>query len=140
MRLSIAAIQERAADRPPGHVADVLAHGVVDGEWLEISNEAMQKLRDRYRPEQSTRSTVSAVGEFAPQGPSITAAILAQPALAGWEVAIGSHAALAEREDMVALRENFLREAEALGESCSSCQKTSILRKYQNLVKQSAGR
>lgn len=50
MRLSIAKIEAMANERPPGYVAAVIGRGVVDGEWLEISSEALAQLRDIYRP------------------------------------------------------------------------------------------
>ena len=50
MRLRIAKIHEAAVSRPPNYVQTVLAHGVVDGEWLEISDEAMAQLRQQFRP------------------------------------------------------------------------------------------
>lgn len=45
MRLRIAKIHEAAMSRPPNYVQSVLSRGVVDGEWLEISDEALADLR-----------------------------------------------------------------------------------------------
>lgn len=54
MRLRIARIHEAARDRPAGYVEEVLSHGSsVDGEWLEISSEALGALRKKYRSEPS---------------------------------------------------------------------------------------
>jgi len=50
MKLRIAKIHAAAPSRPPGYVEAVLAHGVVEGEWLEISAEALAELRDQFRP------------------------------------------------------------------------------------------
>jgi hypothetical protein len=50
MRLRIAKIHEAAASRPPDYVQTVLSRGVVDGEWLEISDEALAELRQQFRP------------------------------------------------------------------------------------------
>lgn len=50
MRLRISKIHAAAKDRPPGYVEAVLAAGTVDGEWLDITAEAMAELRERYRP------------------------------------------------------------------------------------------
>lgn len=49
MRLRISKIEERAAERPPGYVQAVLSRGQVEGEWLEISPEALAELRAIYR-------------------------------------------------------------------------------------------
>jgi hypothetical protein len=50
MRLRIAKIEARSAERPAGYVEAVLSRGVIDGEWLEISPEALAELRATYRP------------------------------------------------------------------------------------------
>ena len=50
MRLRIAKIHEAAMSRPPNYVQSVLSRGVVDGEWLEISDEALADLRQQFRP------------------------------------------------------------------------------------------
>jgi len=51
MRLRISKLDEMAKDRPPGYIADVLEKGVVEGDFLEISPEALAALREKYRPE-----------------------------------------------------------------------------------------
>ena len=67
MRLRISRIEAMASERPAGYVAAVLARGeVVDGEWLEISGEALAELREIYRP---ARPTASAPAPAAPQEP-----------------------------------------------------------------------
>lgn len=50
MRLRISKIEARASERSPGYVTAVLERGEVDGEWLEISDEALAELRTIYRP------------------------------------------------------------------------------------------
>jgi len=50
MRLRIAKIHEAAMSRPPNYVQSVMSRGVVDGEWLEISDEALADLRQQFRP------------------------------------------------------------------------------------------
>jgi hypothetical protein len=50
MRLRITKIHEAAMSRPPNYVQSVLSRGVVDGEWLEISDEALADLRQQFRP------------------------------------------------------------------------------------------
>lgn len=51
MRLRLSAIAAAATGRPPGYQAAVIARGeMVDGEWLEISPEALAQLRETYRP------------------------------------------------------------------------------------------
>ena len=50
MRLRIAKISEQAKDRPAGYFEDVISRGFLDGEWLEISSDAMASLRETYRP------------------------------------------------------------------------------------------
>jgi hypothetical protein len=50
MRLRIEKIHEAATSRPPNYVQTVLSRGVVDGEWLEISDEALAELRQQFRP------------------------------------------------------------------------------------------
>lgn len=50
MKLRLSKIHDAAAHRPSGYVAAVIARGVVEGEYLEISSEALAELRDIYRP------------------------------------------------------------------------------------------
>ena len=50
MRLRIEKIHEAAMSRPPNYVQSVMSRGVVDGEWLEISDEALADLRQQFRP------------------------------------------------------------------------------------------
>jgi hypothetical protein len=50
MRLRIAKIHEAAVSRPPDYVQTVLSRGVVDGERLEISDQALAELRQQFRP------------------------------------------------------------------------------------------
>lgn len=59
MRLRISKIKERAKDRPPGYVEAVLSRGVIDGDFLEISNEALDDLRVTYRPPEQAIPTAS---------------------------------------------------------------------------------
>lgn len=59
MKLSILKIHEQAKDRPQGYVEDVLSKGIVEGDWLEISKEALQDLRDKYRPPTILQKAVS---------------------------------------------------------------------------------
>lgn len=49
MKLRISKIHETAAERPAGYVEDILSQGIVEGDWLEISQEAMAGLRLKYR-------------------------------------------------------------------------------------------
>ena len=49
MRLRVTKIEERASERPPGYLEAVLSRGVIDGEFLEIPDEALAELRDIYR-------------------------------------------------------------------------------------------
>lgn len=51
MRLRLTAIEAKASERPAGYVEAVLSRGVIDGEFLEISPEALAELRDTYRPQ-----------------------------------------------------------------------------------------
>lgn len=52
MTLTLQQIHKRAAERPDGYVAEVLAAGTLsrDGQTLEITEDALKKLRDKYRP------------------------------------------------------------------------------------------
>lgn len=50
MRLRITKIHDAAKDRPDGYVEEVLSRGVIDGEWLEISDEDLSDLRAKFRP------------------------------------------------------------------------------------------
>lgn len=50
MKLRISKIEEAAKTRPEGYLENVLSRGVVGGEWLEISEEELAKLRLKYRP------------------------------------------------------------------------------------------
>jgi hypothetical protein len=52
MKLRISKVHEQAASRPAGYVADVLSRGVVNGEWLEISEMEHAALREKYRSAQ----------------------------------------------------------------------------------------
>jgi len=52
MRLSIDKIQATAKDRPEGYVEDVISRGAIDGEYLEITPEALAELRAIYRPKE----------------------------------------------------------------------------------------
>lgn len=53
MRLRLADIEAKAAERPAGYVEDVISRGVVDGDFLEISSDALSELRAIYRPPSS---------------------------------------------------------------------------------------
>lgn len=50
MKIRLAAIQETAAARPLGYFEEVVSRGIISGEWLEISPEAVAELRQKYRP------------------------------------------------------------------------------------------
>jgi len=60
MRLRLSKIHEVAADRPVGYAEDVISHGVIDGEWLDISEDAMAALRSKYRPALPTLPAMAA--------------------------------------------------------------------------------
>lgn len=49
MRLRLSRILEVAVVRPPGYVEELLALGVIDGEWLEIPDDTQPALRKKYR-------------------------------------------------------------------------------------------
>ncbi len=50
MKLRIQTIEAAASDRPEGYLAAVLSRGTINGEWLDISSEALAELRGIYRP------------------------------------------------------------------------------------------
>ena len=52
MRLSIDKIHATAKDRPGGYAEDVISRGVIDGDYLEITPEALAELRAIYRPKE----------------------------------------------------------------------------------------
>ena len=52
MRLIIGEILTSAKDRPEGYVEDVMSRGVIDGDFLEITSEALTELRAIYRPKE----------------------------------------------------------------------------------------
>ena len=60
MRLRLSKIHEVAADRPPGYAEDVISHGRIDGEWLDISDEDLAALRAKYRPALPSLATMAA--------------------------------------------------------------------------------
>lgn len=64
MRLRIEKIREQAKDRPAGYFEDVIAHGIVDGDFLEISHEAHEELRLKYRP--PTAASALDMSKFTP--------------------------------------------------------------------------
>lgn len=50
MKILVAKIHEAAASRPEGYAEDVLSRGVIEGDWLELSNVEYFALRDKYSP------------------------------------------------------------------------------------------
>jgi hypothetical protein len=50
MKLALAKIHAAALDRPPGYYEAVTARGTIDGDYLEITSEALAELRAIYRP------------------------------------------------------------------------------------------
>lgn len=49
-RLRLSRVLAAAPERPAGYVEDVMSRGRVDGEWLELPDEAHAELRAKYRP------------------------------------------------------------------------------------------
>jgi hypothetical protein len=81
MRLRIAKIHEAAMSRPPNYVQAVLSRGVVDGEWLEISDEALADLRQQFRqtPPPVAEMAVNLARAAADEAKAIFAGALAVP-------------------------------------------------------------
>lgn len=50
MKIRIQTIKQMAMARPEGYYEDVISHGIVDGEFLEITPEGYNKLLQKYRP------------------------------------------------------------------------------------------
>jgi hypothetical protein len=48
MRLHIASVRAMAASRPPGYLEDVLSRGTVDGDWIELGDQAAGALAAKY--------------------------------------------------------------------------------------------
>jgi hypothetical protein len=87
MRLRLSKIEEIAHTRPPGYLRDVLSHGVVEGEFLEISPESLSALRDTYRP--TAQATTIAPAHHPSRTPTPGPGTLLKQSLAK----IGIHAA-----------------------------------------------
>jgi len=49
MRILLKAIEANAKNRPPDYLKDVLAHGAVNGEFLEIDTASYNELLNKYR-------------------------------------------------------------------------------------------
>ena len=54
MKIKLSEIEKVAKDRPPGYVEHVISEGEIVGDYLEISSDALAKLRAIYRPEKPT--------------------------------------------------------------------------------------
>lgn len=50
MRLRLSKIHEQSMSRPLGYYDHVISMGVIEGDFLEISTEALAELRELYRP------------------------------------------------------------------------------------------
>ncbi len=87
MKIRLAKIHEAAPSRPPGYVEAVLARGVVDGEWLEISDEAMADLRAQYRPPSLPSVGVMAANVARSAVAELKARISGQPEVPADEIA-----------------------------------------------------
>jgi hypothetical protein len=55
MRLPLAQIHAAAKDRPPGYYEAVTARGTIEGDYLEISSQALGELRAIYRTPPNTQ-------------------------------------------------------------------------------------
>ena len=101
MRLRIAKIHEAAMSRPPNYVQSVLSRGVVDGEWLEISDEALADLRQQFRPTPPPvpEMAVNLARAAADEAKAIFAGALAVP-----------HESIASRMETCRACEHFIRE------------------------------
>ena len=101
MRLRIAKIHEAAMSRPPNYVQAVLSRGVVDGEWLEISDEALADLRQQFRPTPPpvAEMTVNLARAAADEAKAIFAGALAVP-----------HESIASRMETCRACEHFIRD------------------------------
>lgn len=49
MIITLTQLRLRSANRPDGYIEDVIKHATVSGEYLEISEESLRLLRDKYR-------------------------------------------------------------------------------------------
>jgi uncharacterized paraquat-inducible protein A len=65
MKLRVDKIKEAAKNRPDGYEQDVFLRGTIEGEWLEISNEALAELREKYRPKPEKVKLAQIVSNFA---------------------------------------------------------------------------
>jgi len=101
MRLRIAKIHEAAMSRPPNYVQSVLSRGVVDGEWLEISDEALADLRQQFRPTPPpvAEMAVNLARAAADEAKAIFAGALAVP-----------HESIASRMETCRACEHFIRD------------------------------
>jgi hypothetical protein len=67
MRLRIVKLHAQSHDRPEGYVDDVLSRGTIDGDFLEITADALGDLREKYRPPISAFSLPPSA--FSPEPP-----------------------------------------------------------------------
>jgi hypothetical protein len=49
MKILIKAIEQNSKNRPEGYYEDVISHGVVQGEFLEIDTNSYNELLNKYR-------------------------------------------------------------------------------------------
>ena len=50
--------------RPPGYYEDVMAHGIVEGDFLEITQEGYSKLLEKYRPKPTYTGSMRGLGDL----------------------------------------------------------------------------
>lgn len=48
IRLKRSSIEEAAKSKPPGYLADVLASGTIDGDWIELTPEQYDRIKATY--------------------------------------------------------------------------------------------
>lgn len=57
MKISLAVIRDRARNRPPGYLEDVMAVSTIVGQDIEISVEDLRALKVKYRPPETQSSS-----------------------------------------------------------------------------------
>jgi hypothetical protein len=48
VRLKISSVESAASSRKPGYLQDVLKSGLISGEWIELSAEDFDRIRETY--------------------------------------------------------------------------------------------
>ena len=64
MKILIKSLEQMSKNRPGGYLEDCLSHGIVAGNFLEITSEGYSKLLEKYRPQTPYTGSMRGAGDM----------------------------------------------------------------------------